>query len=480
MTRRVLLVIWDALGWAAALALASSLRNDFGLGDIESRPFLTIVLVAVVGQLAVGAALQTYGGRHPIGDIDEVVAVAAGTALTGSVVFLVDFFVQPQLVPRSVPLLAVPIAVVIAWGSRLTVRLYRRRRYRADYSRARRVMVLGAGVEGQYLLRSMLADPAGRYLPVALLDDSRVRRRYRISGVEVRGTRADIAMAAAESDADLLVIADGSLPGDAVEDVAGAARDAGLQVARLRSLDELLMPVFGEQPIPAPRTAAGAASDDPGGHRTDREVDRTGAPPHSAALSKSKRGLDVLLCLMALVFLLPVMLLIAVVLKATAGEVIYRAPRVGRDGQPFTMFKFVTMTRGDTGPRVTRRGDLRVTGVGRWLRETKLNELPQIVNVLKGDMSIVGPRPEDPRYAAHYADHHRPVLAVRPGMTSLAFLRFGDEEAFIANARPHDVEAFYIEELLPKKLDIELDYVTRWSIREDLRILAGTVRTLLC
>ena len=149
----------------------------------------------------------------------------------------------------------------------------------------------------------------------------------------------------------------------------------------------------------------------------------------------------------------------AVVLRLTAGEVIYRAPRIGRDGQLFTMFKFVTMTRGDSGPRVTERGDMRITEIGRWLRATKLNELPQLFNVIKGEMSLVGPRPEDPRYAAQYSARHRQVLAVRPGMTSLAFLRFGDEEEFIAQARPVDVEAYYVQELLPKKLDIELDYV---------------------
>jgi lipopolysaccharide/colanic/teichoic acid biosynthesis glycosyltransferase len=201
--------------------------------------------------------------------------------------------------------------------------------------------------------------------------------------------------------------------------------------------------------------------------------------PYAAAESWSKRVLDLALSLVVVLILIPLLLLIAVVLKWTAGEVIYRAPRIGRDGQLFTMFKFVTMNRDDSGPRVTGRGDLRITPIGRWLRATKLNELPQLFNVIKGDMSVVGPRPEDPRYAAHYSVHHRQVLAVRPGMTSLAFLRFGDEEEFIARAGPTDVEAYYLQELLPKKLDIELDYVRTWSLLKDLRIVLGTVRTLL-
>jgi lipopolysaccharide/colanic/teichoic acid biosynthesis glycosyltransferase len=128
---------------------------------------------------------------------------------------------------------------------------------------------------------------------------------------------------------------------------------------------------------------------------------------------------------------------------------------------------------------VTTDGDPRITPIGRWLRATKLNELPQILNVIKGDMSLVGPRPEDPRYAVHYSARHRRVLAVRPGMTSLAYLQFGDEQAYIARHDPSDLEAFYLQQLLPEKLDIELSYVDNWTLGSDLRILAGTVKELL-
>ena len=94
-------------------------------------------------------------------------------------------------------------------------------------------------------------------------------------------------------------------------------------------------------------------------------------------------------------------------------------------------------------------------------------------------MSLVGPRPEDPRYAAHYSAQHRRVLAARPGMTSLAFLKFGDEQAYIARHDPTDLEAFYLQVLMPEKLDIELQYLNNWTIREDLRILARTFKGLL-
>jgi lipopolysaccharide/colanic/teichoic acid biosynthesis glycosyltransferase len=159
--------------------------------------------------------------------------------------------------------------------------------------------------------------------------------------------------------------------------------------------------------------------------------------------------------------------------------VLYRAQRVGRNGRPFTMLKFATMRPGDAGPRVTRERDPRITPIGRWLRATKLNELPQVFNVIKGDMSIVGPRPEDPRYAAFFTPEQSEVLDVRPGLTSPAYLEFGDEQTFIECADPADIEAYYVRELLPEKLRIELQYLQAWSIAGDLRIIARTAARLI-
>jgi lipopolysaccharide/colanic/teichoic acid biosynthesis glycosyltransferase len=463
LTRRVLLVGWDAFGWVLALSLAWALR-DLDLDEVAVRPLAAAVALAVVAQLVIAALLQTYRGRNPIGSVDEAISVATVATLVGVVVFVGALAASPPVLPRSVPLLAIPLSVLFSVGSRLAVRLHREHRYRADYSDARRVIIYGAGAEGQRLVRLMQSDPEGVYLPVALLDDKRLRR-YRVSGVEVLGTRADIAAAAARSRADLLVVADRGLAPEIASEIAADARDAGLAVRVLPSLGDLLQPLTVDLTVPPPRTHPDRASDRPG---------------HAArpVLSRSKRALDVVLSSLSVLVLLPLLLLIALLLKSTGSEVIYRAPRVGRDGRSFEMFKFATMT-GASGPRVTTEGDPRITPVGRWLRASKLNELPQMFNVIKGDMSLVGPRPEDPRFTPHYSSRHRRVLAVRPGVTSRAFLRFGDEQAFIERVRPPDVEAFYVERLLPEKLDIELEYVDNWSLREDLRIMAGTVRGLL-
>ena len=478
MSRRAVLVAWDAVGWGIALSLAWALREDFDVDGIVVGQLEEMVLLAVAAQLVIAVFLQTYRGRNPIGSVDEAVNVTGVSVLVGVLVFAFVFvFRSPELVPRSVPLLAVPIAVLLAVGSRLAVRLYRERRYRADYSRAQRVIIFGAGIEGQQLLRLMRSDPTGSYLPVALLDDNQVLRRYRVSGVAVRGTRADVAEAAVATRADLLVIADRSLPVEVVRGIASAAHEAGLTVRILPAVADLLRPLPADVTEPLSRGPAITPSIPSDITSVAASGSGTALPARSVH-SKVKRALDLTVSLTSLLFLLPLMALIATALKLSGNEVIYRAPRIGREGRPFTMFKFATMT-GTSGPRVTCEGDPRITPAGRWLRATKLNELPQVLNVIKGDMSIVGPRPEDPLYVAHYSSRHREVLAVRPGMTSRAFLRFGDEQAFIKGADPVDVEAYYLQELLPEKLDIELDYVRGWSMGEDLRILAGTVRRLL-
>lgn len=201
--------------------------------------------------------------------------------------------------------------------------------------------------------------------------------------------------------------------------------------------------------------------------RTDRKL---------AARRTIKRLIDVVVCIIAIPLMLPIMVVIALSVRTdTPGPVLYRARRIGRDMKPFDVLKFRTMSCGTAGPGITRSGDARITRTGRWLRASKLDELPQVFNVLRGEMSLVGPRPEDPRYVEAYTTEQREVLGVRPGMTCSAYLEFGDEQAYIERARPADVEQFYLTELLPEKLAIELRYVRGWSVMGDIAILARTM-----
>jgi lipopolysaccharide/colanic/teichoic acid biosynthesis glycosyltransferase len=193
----------------------------------------------------------------------------------------------------------------------------------------------------------------------------------------------------------------------------------------------------------------------------------------------SKRLFDLVAASLGLVVLSPFFLIAAVLVRCSGrGPVIYRSVRVGRDGVPFTLLKFRTMRfdRFDEGLRITSAGDPRITTAGRWLRRWKLDELPQLLNVLKGEMSIVGPRPEDPKYVAGYSDAHRRVLSMRPGLAGPAVLAFRHEEDQLA-ASPNP-EKLYLEEILPRKLNLDLEYVNHNSVLGDVKVLMRTLRAL--
>jgi lipopolysaccharide/colanic/teichoic acid biosynthesis glycosyltransferase len=159
------------------------------------------------------------------------------------------------------------------------------------------------------------------------------------------------------------------------------------------------------------------------------------------------------------------------------GPVLFRAARSGLEGRPFTMYKFRTMQvrRDVDGPKITTHADRRITRVGRLLRPTRLDELPQLWNVLRGEMSLVGPRPEDPHYVEMYPREARAVLSVRPGLTGLTALLYRDEERLLVG---EGWERVYVEEVMPAKLAIDLAYVERQSFWLDLKILAATALSL--
>ena len=194
----------------------------------------------------------------------------------------------------------------------------------------------------------------------------------------------------------------------------------------------------------------------------------------------AKRAMDLALTLAALPLALPLMAAIALWVRLDSpGPALFRQERLGRGGVPFRIHKFRTMHVHDgSGPLITARDDARISRAGRWLRATKLDELPQLIDVLKGDMSLVGPRPEVPRYMALYPDEARQrILSVRPGITHRAAIEFRDEAALLAEAA--DLERVYVERVMPVKQRYYLDYVAQRTLIGDLRILFDTVRALL-
>ncbi len=189
---------------------------------------------------------------------------------------------------------------------------------------------------------------------------------------------------------------------------------------------------------------------------------------------------DVTVAVVALIVTTPLWLSAALATRALAkGVVLHRARRVGLDGKEFTLYKFRSMHADavTSGPAVSRRGDPRVTRVGRVLRRTKIDELPQLLNVLRGDMSIVGPRPEDPSYVACYTPEQRRVLDARPGLTSPASVRYRNEEALLA-ADNDDLDAAY-RRILTEKLAIDLHYLEHRTVWTDLRVVLQTLRRVI-
>ena len=189
-----------------------------------------------------------------------------------------------------------------------------------------------------------------------------------------------------------------------------------------------------------------------------------------------KRLMDIVLATVGLVLAAPLLAAIAVLVRLKDGPpVIYRATRVGQHGQLFSLFKFRTMIPSE-GSSVTVWADPRVTPLGRKLRRHKLDELPQLLNVLRGEMSFVGPRPEDPEYVATYTDDQRRVLSVKPGITGVAALEYSDEESLLKGG---DWEEAYRERIMPAKLRLEIAYIARQSIWTDLKLILQTFLKLL-
>ena len=183
-----------------------------------------------------------------------------------------------------------------------------------------------------------------------------------------------------------------------------------------------------------------------------------------------KRIVDVLLSAAIMVLMSPIMAGVAIFILLESGSpVLFSQVRVGRNFRRFRIFKFRTMVVQNNGPSVTVAGDRRITKLGALLRRTKLDELPQFWNVIRGDMSIVGPRPEVPEYVENFRERYQRILAVRPGITDAASIRYRDEEMLLAECGNPLIE--YRERVLPAKLDLADKYIRERSLADDLRIM---------
>lgn len=193
-----------------------------------------------------------------------------------------------------------------------------------------------------------------------------------------------------------------------------------------------------------------------------------------------KRCFDITASALGLLFLALPFLVIAVIIKATSkGPVFFRQVRVGKDGKEFRIFKFRTMVvdAEKKGMQITVGADSRITGIGKFLRKTKVDELPQLINVFIGQMSFVGPRPEVPKYVNMYTDYQRNVLKIKPGITELASIVYRDENDVLAKSE--NPEETYINDIMPKKIALNMEYMQKLGLFYDIKLIFMTFAAIL-
>ena len=192
-----------------------------------------------------------------------------------------------------------------------------------------------------------------------------------------------------------------------------------------------------------------------------------------------KRFFDIFSSLIVLIIISPLLILISIFIKLDSkGKILYNQKRVGINGKEFKLFKFRTMKPGsDIKGLLTIGNDTRITRVGNVLRKTKLDELPQLFNIIIGDMSVVGPRPETPNYVELYNKKQKEVLSIRPGLTDYASLEFINESELLA--KQDDPEQAYINTIMPQKLSLNIKYIQDQSFLLDLKIIFRTIFKIL-
>lgn len=193
-----------------------------------------------------------------------------------------------------------------------------------------------------------------------------------------------------------------------------------------------------------------------------------------------KRLFDILMSFFGLLILSIPLIIISIIIKFTSkGPVFYRQVRVKRNGEDFKIFKFRTMVADadKKGMLITVGEDNRITGIGKFLRKTKIDELPQLINVFIGDMSFVGPRPEVRKYVDMYDEYQVNVLKIRPGITDLASIKYRDESSLLGESS--NPEKTYIEEIMQKKLEINLEYIQNISFFNDIRLIFMTIARIV-
>lgn len=457
----LLLLIIDALAINVSFILAYYLRFEWFMGKSPAiipqlgRFYYILIFVTFIW-LALFKLLGLYDKRDITSTGDEASSIFGATIAGSLLLFALLFLYRGFWFSRALLIYAMIICSVLMIFSRFVLNSIQKEFYRRGMG-VRRTLILGAGEIGQGLAFKMLSEKEIGYKAVAFLDDDPDKTGKSFHGVPVMGSIISTKNKIKELNIDEVILATGKLHQQKVLDVIMECESEGVEFKLVPGILELI--------------ASRISTDEIGGVPllTIKEIRLQGA---NAII---KRSVDICASLSALVILLPVMLIVAAAIKVESrGPVFFTQKRVGKDGKIFDLFKFRSMIEGaekmfekvvaQKGGNIIRfkaKDDPRITRFGKIIRKLSIDELPQLINVLLGDMSLVGPRPPVPIEVEKYSAWHKKRLRVRPGITGLWQVSGRSELPF--------------EDMI--RLDIY--YIENWSLWMDFRIVLRTVPTVL-
>ncbi len=442
----------DLVATLVALGAAYWLRFDAEIIPVTkgvpaaSSYFRLFPYIAVVWPL-VYYFYGLYQVRRSRSSVEEGLAVFVATALATLLLIGIATFSRGFDYSRAVLVLFFATDVLLVFAGRTAIRRYLEEAWRHGYG-VRRVLVVGAGRLGRAVVDKLADHPEGGLRSVGFVDDDPAKRATSYRGVPVVGGTAEAARIVEEKRVDAVFLA---LPLEAHRTMLSVLKDVARTVADVRVVPDLLQHITFR---------AGVEDLDglPVVHLTQ--------VPLTGWMSLVKRTLDLAIAGSALVLLSPLFAVIALAIRLSEGPpVLYRQQRMGLDGRPFEIVKFRSMRRGaedESGPTWAGRDDPRRTAAGRFLRRWSLDELPQLVNVVKGEMSLVGPRPERPEFVREFKDKFPQYMVrhrVRAGITGWA-----------------QVHGWRGNTSVSKRIEYDLYYIENWSLALDLKILWMTLR----
>jgi exopolysaccharide biosynthesis polyprenyl glycosylphosphotransferase len=442
--RKAALIAADFALLSLSLLIGIQLALFFGRTQIDANPDPFVVGWYLIIWLAVGSATDIYNPNRITNRVDNAVNVTKALLITSAAYFLLPLPTN-SLLPRAAVLPATLVAVILLGSWRALVpALVGIQNFR------RRVIIVGAGTSGRMIARVIKTDPGCDI--VGFVDDDPSKRIGKVEGLAVLGGHGDLVRVAAEKDASEIVLAiNGPMRAELVQSVLTCA-EWGIPVLQMQ---ETFEQITGRIPVE---------------HVGDRwavylPINRD----MRTAYHFTKRGIDLLVSLIGIILLAPLFPFVAAAIKLDSkGPIFYKQLRLGLQGRPFYVWKLRTMidnAEEKTGPAFAQKKDWRVTRVGRFLRASHLDELPQFINILKGEMSLIGPRPErDFPEFERQIPFYRARYAAKPGAAGWALVNQGYVDG---------PEGTLI------KLQYDLYYIKHQSLYMDVRIVAKTLAEIL-